>query len=838
MNKRLPQYVAVLLLLVHFQLPGQSIYVAANGNDTAAGSINNPLATVKAALRKARNLRRTNDPSVSSGVHIIIGNGIYTFTEPLYIRPEDGGTALSPVIIEAAPNAEPVFSGGSPIKGWQKLNKKISGLSGKAQQNIWVASVAGISGSLANFRQLWVNGIKATRAKNSNGDTMQRIQNWNKKEKTCMIPTPAFVLKDQNHMELFIHQWWAIAILRIKKMETMGDSTRLFFYEPESTIQSEHPWPAPWLSDETGNSAFLLTNAIQFLDEPGEWYLDIASQTLYYWPLEKESINQSEIIAPLLETIVNVEGSPEHPVTNIQFNGIRFQHTGWQRPSLQGHVPHQNGMYMTEAYKLKPKGTPKNPTLDNQAWIGRPAAAVTVNYAAEIGFDHCRFEHLAATGLDLHKGVQRPVVSGNLFKDIGGSAILNGVFSDAATEIHIPYIPEDIRDLSEGAFISNNLVTDATNEDWSCAGIGIGYTRNTRIIHNEIENVSNSGISMGWGWNPVKNSMKNNLIAGNRIHHFGKHNYDCGGIYTLSAQEHSVIKENVIDSVFKAPYAHLPSHWFYIYTDEGSSGFMVKDNWTPSEKYLQNANGPDNSWTNNGPQVDRSIKLNAGLLKENRNLQKEKTTGNLLQPINEEHKELIELVFPTGITPDLHKLKQLLQQNKADSNSIYQWQNHFVIYSLVNDMAVLQGRLKQNFPEATVKIFPDMFYQYSKQKHCIDTTVAKNWDHIILTANLVNDKKMQQAYLDYHATQFEKWPAISRGFCNAGFQELVLFRNGRQLVLVISIPKGENLDVLNPKTLENNPKMLEWNAIMAKFQEGLPGTPKGETWVFLKPVKN
>jgi hypothetical protein len=44
---------------------------------------------------------------------------------------------------------------------------------------------------------------------------------------------------------------------------------------------------------------------------------------------------------------------------------------------------------------------------------------------------------------------------------------------------------------------------------------------------------------------------------------------------------------------------------------------------------------------------------------------------------------------------------------------------------------------------------------------------------------------------------------------------------------VISIPKGESLDVLNPKTTENNPKMIEWNKIMGKYQEGLKGRRKG-----------
>jgi hypothetical protein len=53
---------------------------------------------------------------------------------------------------------------------------------------------------------------------------------------------------------------------------------------------------------------------------------------------------------------------------------------------------------------------------------------------------------------------------------------------------------------------------------------------------------------------------------------------------------------------------------------------------------------------------------------------------------------------------------------------------------------------------------------------------------------------------------------------------------------VISIPKGESLDKLNPKTTENNPKMDEWNRMMKKYQQGIDGTKKGETWVFLKKL--
>jgi len=701
---------------------------------------------------------------------------------------------------------------------------------------VWVADIPAVNGNDFLFRQLWINNVKAVRAKDMKGDFMNRIISWNKAEETCMIPTPTVNLQNVAGAEMFIHQWWAIAMLRIKKFETHGDSTKLYFQQPESNIQSQHPWPAPWISKETGNSAFYLTNAIQLLDEAGEWYLDVAEHKLYYYPRKGEDLTKAAVIASNIETLIKIEGTTDAFVSNIHFKNISFQHTGWIRPSLQGHVPHQDGLYMTEAYKLKPAGTKEKPGLDNQAWVGRPAAAVVVNYAQQISFEQCRFEHLASTGLDFNKAVHNASANGNLFKEIGGNGILAGVFSEAAQEIHTAYQLKDKCGFCDSIIITNNLVTNVTNEDWSCVGIGAGYVSNTMIQHNEIENVSYTGISLGWGWNAATTLAGNNTIAYNKIHHYGKHNYDCAGIYTLSNQSNSKVIYNYIDSIYKAPYAHLPSHWFYLYADEGSSNISFQNNYTPSTKYLQNQNGTGNIWEHNGTVAGNTVKQNAGIENAYQYLLKEKTALTVKQAINEEHNEVIELVVKDVKTFDVHKLKQLLFKNNMDSNAVYQWQNHFVIFDKVQDLTVMQGRIQNNFPEAIVTIYHDMFYEYSKRKHCADTTTASNWEHIILTANLVADKKMQNEYLNAHATQFEKLPQIAEGFCNARFQQLLLFRNGRQLMLIISIPKGESLDTLNPKTTEHNPTMIEWNKRMAKYQEGIEGTKKGETWVFFKPL--
>ncbi len=190
---------------------------------------------------------------------------------------------------------------------------------------------------------------------------------------------------------------------------------------------------------------------------------------------------------------------------------------------------------------------------------------------------------------------------------------------------------------------------------------------------------------------------------------------------------------------------------------------------------------------------------------------------------------MIEIVGSTA--PAM--LVQICKQNGIPLTSIYQWTNHLVVFGKLDQPERLLGQIAIKYPKCELKIYKDPFYDFERSR-CSDGKIAKDWDNIILTANLVADPKMQQEYLNYHATQFEKWPEVSQGFCNASFQQLLVFKNGRQLMLIISIPKGESLDKLNPLTTKNNPRVDEWNKIMAKYQEGIDGTKKGETWVFLK----
>ena len=549
-----------------------------------------PDSSLTDAVRKAREMRRLGQ---GGPVTIHLSKGVYQLYEPLRLRPEDSGLTIE--------GSDAVISGGIKILEWKRQGKLL------------VADVPDFNGRPIDFRQLWVNGKKATRARDvSDFEKMFRIRTYDKKGQILWVPKKAVEkILNAPYAEMVLHEMWCTSNLRIKSIRIQGDSAAIRFHNPEAKLQFEHPWPSPMTPNTGHPSPFYLTNAKELLDEPGEWYHDIRAHKLYYLPQQGETVK--EAIVPVMETLVEFIGTAEHPVRNITFKGITFSHTTWMRPSEKGHVPLQAGMYLTEAYKLRPQiDRPNNHKLDNQGWLGRADAAIELRYTEAINFDGCRFEHLGGSGLDYVIGCRRGMTTNCTFTDIAMNGYVCGSFSPEGLETHLPYQPTDFREVCTGQTIAQSEFYDVTNEDWGCVAVAAGYVNEITIEHNTIHDVSYTGISLGWGWNRDLVCMKDNKVHANLIYNYAQHMYDCAGIYTLGNQPGTVISENVVRDIARPGYVHDPNHWFYLYTDEGSSNITLRDNWTPEEKFLKNANGPGNVWENNGPQVNEQIKNNAG----------------------------------------------------------------------------------------------------------------------------------------------------------------------------------------------------------------------------------
>ena len=553
------------LALCSLSIYAGDIYVDKNGS-------------VADALRQAREWRRLNSQEVKGGIRIHLSDAVYNLQKPLFIRPEDSGTKDSPTIIQGG-----TLSGGIAVTGW------------KREGNLWVAEAPRDGNRIVYTRQLWVNGRKAQLARGP----FVRLVDFNPESQTITLPVSLPAGKGWGEAELFLLQRWAIAILRIKEIKREAGQAILTFHEPESQLEFAHPWPQPVVNGEKGSSAAFLQNSRLLLDVPGEFWQEYPSGRLYYYPRPEDEAGNDGVkcdaVVPHLQTLVDFAGTEDRPVTNIRFEQTRFEYAAWNAPSQQGHVTLQGGFPLIDAYKLQEPGLFHKASLENQAWVCRPDAAVKARCARGISFGHCQFRHLAATALDLEQRVSASTVSDCQFEDIGGTAILVGPFGEGGFETHIPYHGPL---LCDSITISRCRIHDATNEDWGAVAIGAGYVSNTKIVQNEVSHVNYSGICVGWGWTPLESGIRNNHIENNAVTDYARHLYDAGGIYTLSCQPGSSIRGNRIGAPFKAPYA-TNDRAFAIYFDEATNGFTVENNQMDPESIGWNQPGSDMMLRNN-----------------------------------------------------------------------------------------------------------------------------------------------------------------------------------------------------------------------------------------------
>jgi hypothetical protein len=103
--------------------------------------------------------------------------------------------------------------------------------------------------------------------------------------------------------------------------------------------------------------------------------------------------------------------------------------------------------------------------------------------------------------------------------------------------------------------------------------------------------------------------MRDNRILYNRIHDYMERMGDGGAIYVLSNQTPSEIRGNYIFDLRRSPNGD-PS--CMIYLDEGSSGFLVKDNLTETNVFFKNRNGEGNRWENTGTEGPPELKGASG----------------------------------------------------------------------------------------------------------------------------------------------------------------------------------------------------------------------------------
>lgn len=523
-----------LLLTPVLAAAGTVLHVSPAGDDANPGTEERPFATPRRAQSAVRELTRAG---LREPVTVRLAGGTYELSEPLVFGPEDGGTAEFPVTYLAAPGEGPVLSGGRRIAGWRP-----------GPEGVWTAPVPGAREGTWLFRQLWVNGRRATRARFPDADALPpcfQLTGARLAEdlSSHTYSFPAGVLapwRNLSDVEAVVFGNWEITR---KRFETVDAAAGV------AHMAGPHTRPHEAMMPEAGRWCYL-ENAREFLDRPGEWYLDRAAGLVAYWPRPGEDLTQAEVTAPVLTRILEVRGEPGRPVRNLHFAGLTIAFTDWPLPP-GGYLGLQASHFVTgRAW--------------NEAAPGRVEAAVRWDDADQCSFRDGALQHLGGAALELNTRCTRNVIEGNWVTDVSANGInLGGPRGE--TEV-----PRDTR-------IANNRIHACGVDYHGSVGVWVGLAQQTVIAHNLIHDLPYTGVSVGWQWNPDPTPARENTVEYNHIHDVMKRLGDGGGIYTLGFQPGSVIRGNHIHDVRRSQFAQAaPNNG--IFFDEGSSGFRVEGN--------------------------------------------------------------------------------------------------------------------------------------------------------------------------------------------------------------------------------------------------------------------
>jgi len=509
------------------------IYVAPGGNDSGPGTVASPLAT-PAGAQKA--VRQRAAAGLDGDVTVTLRGGTYELAEPLVFGPEDSGSEKFAITYRAAPGEEVYVSGGSAITGWRP-----------GPAGIWTAQVPGVKEGKWYFRQLFVNGRRAIRARTPNADAADpylqlagAALSADRRRYTLSLAAKGLSSwKDVSDVEVVVFGNWEI---NRKRLESVDAKTGIVTLAPPHSEGHEaiRPGPGRWCYFE---------NAREMLDQPGEWYLDRSTGVLSYLPRPGEDMTKAQAAAPRLERLVVVKGTPDRPVRNLHFKGLSFVYTDWALPAV-GYMGiqachHNSGDHWGRGWAVI-------------------AGAIQLASAIDVTIEDGSVSHLGGSGVEVGPRCRNCAVVGNSLADISGNGVMVAGPNDEAQ------VPADTR-------VANNHVHACGIGQAGAVGIWVGFARGTLVAHNFVHDLPYSGISVGWQWNPQPTACKANRIEYNHVYNVMNRLCDGGCIYTLGFQPGTEIRGNHLHDVKRSRFAQgAPNNGMFI--DEGSKGFVFEQN--------------------------------------------------------------------------------------------------------------------------------------------------------------------------------------------------------------------------------------------------------------------
>ena len=101
-----------------------------------------------------------------------------------------------------------------------------------------------------------------------------------------------------------------------------------------------------------------------------------------------------------------------------------------------------------------------------------------------------------------------------------------------------------------------------------------------------------------------------------------------------------------------------------------------------------------------------------------------------------------------------------------------------------------------------------------------------------LALDLKDDPALIAEYERHHQ---RVWPEIISSIRDAGIDKMEIYRTGNRLFMIIEATQGFSFEA-KAKSDRANDRVQEWEKLMWKYQQALPGAKPGEKWVLMKKI--
>ena len=101
-----------------------------------------------------------------------------------------------------------------------------------------------------------------------------------------------------------------------------------------------------------------------------------------------------------------------------------------------------------------------------------------------------------------------------------------------------------------------------------------------------------------------------------------------------------------------------------------------------------------------------------------------------------------------------------------------------------------------------------------------------------LALDLVDDPALIAEYEAYHKNV---WPGIKKSITDAGIVQMEIYRFANRLFMIMEVTDEFNFAKKGAADAAN-PKVQEWELMMWKYQQAIPGSKPGEKWVLMDKI--